>query len=307
VNYFITGGTGTIGREIVSLLLGDTKMCAEKIVVYSRDEQKHAEMMNLFPEGGESGLRYIVGDICDYSRLLYAMDKAGVVIHTAAMKHIDKCEYNPTESVRINVIGSMNVAKACRETGVQQAVIISTDKACNPISAYGAQKYAAERLWIGMNNLSSKTMFNVVRYGNVLGSRGSFIYHWQNLLKEKKPIQITDENMTRFFWTVHEAGKFILSRITDGFQNRDRGLVYIPKMGKCKIIDMAKSLSENIEIVGMRCPEKIHEEMISITEGASAYDCGDHYIIYPLMHDWCRSIIPRGCKCPEGFRLTSEV
>lgn len=306
MNYLITGGTGTIGRELLRQLA--PQIGKSRIVIFSRDEAKHADMLNEFSQQGITGLRSMVGDICDYERLVSAMQGIDVVIHAAAMKHIDKCEYNPTESMRVNVLGSINVARACIETAVSQCLFISTDKACNPVSAYGGQKYASERLFIGMNNMSRRTRFNIVRYGNVFGSRGSFIEKWLDLAKKNLPITITDEHMTRFFWTIQDAAAFVLDRITDGETNFDRGLIYIPKMRSFKMIDLANEISKEneIKITGMRCPEKIHEELVSETEGKNCYDQGNHYIIYPAMHEWAASITPRGKKCQSGFKLTSQ-
>jgi UDP-N-acetylglucosamine 4,6-dehydratase len=305
MNYFITGGTGSIGKEIVSQLL--TKGEKGKIVVYSRDEAKQAKMAETFPEGGASGIRYIVGDITDYDRLVYAMRDADVVIHAAAMKRIDTCEYNPMESVRVNVLGTINVARAVIECSAKGAVFISTDKACNPCSAYGAQKAAVERMWIGMNNMTKYTCFNVVRYGNVYGSRGSIINRWTIDSAENKPLNITSTEMTRFFWYVSDAAKFIISRIADISINFDRGLVYVPKMRAHKMIDIAMTISKNIQVTGLRCPEKLHEELISETEGLSTWDQDDHYIIYPMQHDWSATITARGVKIEEGFSLSSKI
>lgn len=303
MNYFITGGTGSIGHELVAQLL--SKPDSHRIVIYSRDEAKQAAMAEEYPEGGASGLRYVVGDINDYDRLVYAMRGASTVIHAAAMKRIDTCEYNPLESLRVNVIGSMNVAKACIECGVTISMFLSTDKACNPCSAYGAQKAAVERFWIGMNNMSPRTLFNVCRYGNVYNSRGSVIQKWKEAAASGEPLKITAPEMTRFFWDIDDAAIFILKRINDGEKSFDRGLIYVPKMQTFNMVDIALAISKNIEVIGLRCPEKMNEDLISVVEGASTRDQGNHYIIYPLQHDWCRLIIPRGNNVEEGFSLSS--
>jgi len=308
VNYFISGGTGTIGKELVAQLLAK-KYCLRatpKIIVYSRDEAKQAEMSETFPPGGVSGMRYIVGDICDYDRLVYGMKGSDIVIHAAAMKRIDTCEYNPIESLRVNVLGSLSVAKACIECGVRQAVFLSTDKACNPCSAYGAQKAAVERLWIGMNNMTYKTCFNVVRYGNVYGSRGSVIDKWKDQAAAGEPLTVTSDVMTRFFWNVDEAASFILKRVADADRFFDRGLIYIPKTKSFKIVDIALSIGKEINVVGLRCPEKLHEDLISEVEGMNAWDQGDFYIVCPSLHHWSANIIPRGSVCPDGFSLSSR-
>jgi len=303
MNYLITGGTGSIGKELVAQLLSNGE--SGKIVIYSRDEAKQAAMAEEFPEGGRAGLRYIIGDICDYDRLVYAMKNACVVIHAAAMKRIDTCEYNPVESVRVNVLGSLNVARACIQNGVELAMFLSTDKACNPCSAYGAQKAAVERMWIGMNNMTSKTLFNCVRYGNVYGSRGSVIQKWHEAAEAGEAIKVTSSEMSRFFWNIDEAAAFIRKRVLDGVEQFDRGLTYVPKMRSFKMIELALSTSHNIEIIGLRCPEKVDEDLISSVEGAYTNEMPDHYIIYPLQHDWAAEIIGRGKGVPAGFKLSS--
>lgn len=304
MNYFITGGTGSIGKELTKQLLpilGDGKL-----VIYSRDELKQAEMAEQFPEGGRTGIRYLIGNICDYDRLVTAMKGSDIVIHAAAMKRIDTCEYNTVESLNVNVLGSMNVARACIETGVKSCLFTSTDKACNPISAYGSQKQTVERLWIGMNNFTPTTKFNCVRYGNVWGSRGSFLQKWKKAVGEEKSILLTDAEMTRFFWKIEEAAKFIDHRLVDIDTYKDRGCIYIPKMSSKKMFDIAKEFNDNIKITGMRCPEKLHEELISEIESMSTYDNGSHFIIYPTMHNWCADIKVRGTKVEKGFNFKSN-
>jgi UDP-N-acetylglucosamine 4,6-dehydratase len=302
MNVLITGGTGTIGREITRQIKDLPGV--RKIMIFSRDEAKHAAMMEEFPEGGESGLRYFIGDICDYDRLRFAMRGVNVVIHAAAMKHIDRCEYNPIESIRVNITGSVNVVRACIDEGVKNCMFISTDKACNPVSAYGAQKYAVERMMIGANNLG-KTQFNCVRYGNVMGSRGSFIEKWEKLSSEGKSLNLTDADMTRFFWSISEAAKFVVERVFDANEYEDRGVVYIPILHSKRMMDIALTYTNNINITGLRCPEKIHEELISKVEALSTFHYQDHYIIYPMSHDWCRDIEKRGKLINDGFTYIS--
>jgi UDP-N-acetylglucosamine 4,6-dehydratase/5-epimerase len=294
MNLMITGGTGTIGREIVKQLRGTDRF--EKIIIYSRDESKHADMQRKFPEGGESGLRYFIGDICDYDRLVFAMKDADMVIHAAAMKHIDKCEYNPFESLRVNIVGGSNVVKAAIQTKVLNCMLISTDKACNPVSAYGSQKFCLERLFIGSNNMSDETKFNVVRYGNVIASRGSVFHTWEKLAKQGETLELTHKDMTRFFWSIKDAANFVIKTTKESYIHGDRGCIYIPKIGSKSMYDVAKAYSDNIRITTFRCPEKIHEELISEYESHYTYDVGDYYIIYPTMHDWAKSITVQGEK-----------
>jgi UDP-N-acetylglucosamine 4,6-dehydratase len=300
MNYLITGGTGSIGQELVRKLLSIISP-DDKIIIYSRDEAKQAEMARKYAEGGMAGIRYLVGDICDLNRLKYAMEGIDVCIHAAAMKRIDTCEYNPLESIRVNVHGSSNVAEACAYCGVFRSYLLSTDKACLPISAYGAQKAAAEHLWIGMNNMAD-THFSVIRYGNVWGSRGSFLKTWKESSESGEEINITDERMTRFFWRIEEAAGFIIKIISDTSQ---RGCIYVPKMRSSRIMNIAEAFTDKIKISGMRCPEKIHEDLISVHESVSCYDQGDYYVIYPTQHDWCKEIEKEGKKVTPGFKISS--
>lgn len=302
MKYFITGGTGTLGHELTRQLYD----IADKIIIYSRDEAKHADMQKEFPEYPDNKMRYIIGDICDEKRLSQAMQGADFVYHTAAMKHIDKCTYNPTEAIRVNVIGTMNVAQACRDNNVKSAWFISTDKACGSISLYGSTKSVGEHMWVGFNNIGHSTKFNVVRYGNVLGSRGSFITTWDKLAADNKPIPITHKDMTRFFWTVEDAVDFLLKCDNDANTFGEKGCIYIPKMDRSSIYEMAKNYCENVTITGLRCPEKIHEDLILESESLSCYENDDYYIIYPMQHDWSKDCGTRGAKVNDGFSINSR-
>lgn len=296
----ISGGTGSIGQ----LLTKELYSRYDKIVIYSRDEAKHQVMERAFPEYPDNKMRYMIGDIKDRNRLNYAMQGCDHVIHAAAMKHIDKCEYNPTEAINTNVTGSVNVADACIRNKVKHAMYISTDKACAPISLYGATKYVAESMWKCYNNLGS-TVFNSVRYGNVLGSRGSILKHWKDTHAEGKPLIITHESATRFFWTIEMAGKFLIKSMDDSIAYGERGCVYIPKMQSWKIKDMAEKISKSLLVTGFRCPEKVHEDLITVAEAQNCYDAGEYYILYPMQHDWSKDVKCRGIKVPDDFSHNS--
>lgn len=302
MNLFITGGTGTLGHELVKQLYDKY----DRITIYSRDEQKQSVMAKEWPEYPDNKMRYIVGDIRNYGTLFTAMRRSNVVIHAAAMKHIDKCAYNPVEAVNTNIFGTLNVLQACIENNISSAWFISSDKACGAISLYGSSKAVSEQAWISYNNMG-QTAFNIVRYGNVIGSRGAVFNTWDELVDQGKPIQVTHERMTRFFWTIQSAAEFLISSMTDASEYRERGCIYVPKMKRFNLIDLARQKSSNIVITGMRCPEKIHEDLILNAEATTCCDMGPFYIIYPTLHEWARDIKPRGLKVPEDFKLTSET
>ena len=277
---FITGGSGTLGKELVKQLV--KRPDCERIVVYSRDEGKHAEMRELFPEGPPSVMRYRIGDIRDRDRIQEAMDDCTHVIHAAAMKRIDDCANHVQECVKTNVIGTMNVIDACELGCVEKALFISTDKACASISAYGASKYMAEHAWIHANS-RLQCKYAVCRYGNVIGSRGSVFHKWRDMSGGEIPV--TDMEATRFFWAVKDAAEFALSTL-DSMQG---GCVYVPKMKSYNRADVARNYGDPVE-VGMRTNEKRHEYMISSDESAWSRDIGDRYVIYPMFHQWAKDI-----------------
>jgi len=298
MDVLITGGTGTLGQELTKQLLSNDNV--GRIVVYSRNEYSQAKMRSKYPEGGPTGVRYVIGDVCNKTRLKYALEGIDTVIHAAAMKRIETCEYNIFDCIAVNVIGSSNVVQACIETGVSQCILVSTDKACSPVTAYGASKSIAERLFISANNFG-RTTFCCARYGNVIGSHGSVHEIWERRAIEKETLFVTNRDMTRFFWGVDEAAKFVIDRL----QSPERGVIYVPEINSKKMIDIARGFSEDIEIVGMKTPEKIHEEMISETEAYTTYRMSGYYTIYPVSHDWCLEQQTRGEKVHLGFRLSS--
>ena len=253
----ITGGSGTLGISLIKELLGNSKV--RRIAIYSRDELKQSQLKNYF--GQDSRLRWFIGDIRDLDRLKRALHGVDFVIHAAALKQVDTGEYNPMEFIKTNVLGSQNVIEASIDPGVKKVIALSTDKASSPINLYGATKLTADKLFVAANNYSIAygTAFSVVRYGNVMGSRGSVIPYFRDLASANKPLPITDFRMTRFWISTVEAVRFILK----SFEVMDGGELYVPKIPSMKIIDLAEVIAPNGNLVeiGLRPGEKLHEEM----------------------------------------------
>ena len=273
----ITGGTGSFGKNFVKYIEKNFK--PKKIIIYSRDELKQSEMMQEFPKLTKI-LRFFIGDVRDYSRLAMATRNVDIVFHAAALKHVPLAEYNPFEVIKTNIIGSNNVIHASYENKVKQVLALSTDKASSPINLYGATKLASDKLFISANNFRGKlkTKFSVVRYGNVMGSRGSvipvFLKH-----KNSKHIPITDKRMTRFNITLNEAIKFVIKSL----KVMQGGEIFVPKIPSLKIIDLARAMypKKELKIVGLRPGEKLHEEMISESESYNTVEYQNLYIICP--------------------------
>jgi UDP-N-acetylglucosamine 4,6-dehydratase len=275
----ITGGTGSFGKNFVRLVLKRFK--PKKVIIYSRDEQKQFEMFQEFKKF-ESSLRYFIGDVRDHQRLKLAMNGVDYVVHAAAMKHVPAAEYNPQECIKTNVLGAENVINASIECKVKKVIALSTDKAANPINLYGATKLAADKLFISANNLVGKgvTKFSVVRYGNVIGSRGSVLPFFSNLLKNKqKFLPITDKRMTRFWISLDEGVNFVFQ----SFRIMLGGEIFVPKIPSIRIIDLAKALNPKIllKIVGIRPGEKIHELLSVKDESRNTYELKNFYFILP--------------------------
>lgn len=288
----ITGGTGSLGKALVKYLLTETKV--RRIAVFSRDELKQAQMRKEF--GDESRLRWFLGDIRDIDRLKRAFHSVDFVIHAAALKQVDTGEYNPMEFIKTNVLGSQNVIDASIETGVKKVVALSTDKASSPINLYGATKLTADKLFVAANNYSIAygTSFSVVRYGNVMGSRGSIIPIFKDLAKAGSPIPITDLRMTRFLISLEQAVKFVV----DSLEMMKGGELYVPKIPSIKIADLADAIAPNskkIEI-GVRPGEKLHEEMISVDDSRRTISLGSRYVVNPVIADW-------GYEAPKGVPM----
>jgi len=282
--FLITGGTGTLGKELTKQLLNSDKYI-KKIYIYSRDEHKQSEMKKEFKNNPR--LSFFIGDIRDKERLYRAFDNINYVIHTAAQKHIPSCEYNPFEAIKTNVIGSANIIDAAIDRKVEKVLAISTDKAVNPINLYGCTKACMEKMFIDGNNYSgdNETIFSIVRYGNVIGSRGSVIPFFKNIAKDGK-FPLTDREMTRFWITVDNAAKFVLNSL-ECMKGQE---IFIPKLPTLRIIDLIKSIKENaeIDVIGLRKGEKIHETLISCEESRNVVIYDDFYKLYygKLSESW---------------------
>jgi UDP-N-acetylglucosamine 4,6-dehydratase (inverting) len=275
----ITGGTGSLGKELVKTIIKKWPNI-NRLVIYSRDEQKQFQMSQTYSESEYPFLRYFIGDVRDLDRLKRALIGIDFVIHAAAMKHVHIAEYNPDECVKTNIGGAENVIKASLESNVTKVVALSTDKACSPINLYGATKLTSDKLFIAANNIRGKKdiKFSVVRYGNVLGSNGSVVpFFMKNAQKGELPI--TDERMTRFNITLDGGVEMVLHALEHAFG----GEIFVPKIPSYRITDMANAIAPNAikKVVGIRPGEKIHEEMISMSDSFNTYDLGKYYVILP--------------------------
>jgi UDP-N-acetylglucosamine 4,6-dehydratase len=305
----ITGGTGSFGRMCVKRLLEDDEP-PSRLVVFSRDEQKHVDMArNLFPVDEYPQIRYFVGDVRDLPRLLRALSGIDYVIHAAAMKHVDVAEYNPQECIRTNIGGAENLIHACLDTGVRKLVALSTDKAANPINLYGATKLCSDKLFIAGNALggSEGTRFAVVRYGNVLGSKGSVIPFFLRAKKTGR-LPITDPRMTRFWITLEQGVDLVLN----AFDRMDGGELYVPRIPSMNIMDLARAVGPDCEtdVVGIRPGEKLHECLIPPDEARQTLEFDDHFVIEPSFAWWTRTDVLEtngGRRCAEGFVYSSDT
>ncbi len=275
----ITGGTGSFGRSFVSHIVHNYPS-VKRLVVFSRDELKQYEMQQLYPEEKFPQLRFFLGDIRDQNRLKTALNDIDIVIHAAALKHVPAGEYNPIEFIKTNVIGSENLATACLNSNVKKVIALSTDKACSPVNLYGASKLCADKLFVASNNIKGfkNIKFSVVRYGNVMGSRGSVIPYFINKAKTGI-LPITDKYMTRFNIILEEAVEMVMWAL----KNCLGGEIFVPKIPSYRIIDLAEAIGPSCkhEYIGLRPGEKIHEEMISKSDGPSTIDLGKYYAILP--------------------------
>jgi len=306
----ITGGTGSFGKEFTHELL--EKYDFKKIIILSRDEFKQdlmkKELLMKFGQDKASKLRFFIGDIRDKDRLKRAFNGVDIVIHAAAMKQVPTCEYNPTEAIKTNIMGAMNIIDAALDMGVKKVVALSTDKAVNPINLYGGTKLVSDKLFISANAYSGfhGTIFSVVRYGNVSGSRGSVIPFFNDLIKSgKKELPVTDERMTRFWMTLDKAVQLVMMAI----EQMAGGETFVYKNPSYKITDICKAMCPDakIEIIGIREGEKIHEVMVTKDDSRYTYDYGDYYIIYPNF-EWFnfeKAFKPGGEKVEEGFEYHS--
>ena len=280
----ITGGTGSLGKALTKHILSKYPLI-EKLIIFSRDEQKQFQMAQEYPVSQYPQLRFFIGDVRDKNRLKRAMQGVNYVIHAAAMKHVPIAEYNPDECIKTNVYGAQNVVESCLETGVERVVALSTDKACAPINLYGATKLTSDKLFIAANNIKGKNpiRFSVVRYGNVMGSNGSVIPFFIKKRKEGK-LPITDPNMTRFNIPIQGGVDMVMYALEHSWG----GEIFVPKIPSYKITDVATAIAPECEqiIVGIRPGEKIHEEMITASDSFNTYDLGKYYVIAPVTCPW---------------------
>lgn len=279
-NILITGGTGSLGKELTKTIVQKWPK-VERLIIYSRDEQKQFQMAQEYPSDQYPMIRFFIGDVRDLERLKRAFAGVDCVIHAAAMKHVHIAEYNPDECVKTNIGGAENVIKASMACGVKDVVALSTDKACAPINLYGATKLASDKLFIAANNIVGKqnVKFSVVRYGNVMGSNGSVIPFFLNR-RASGVLPITDPAMTRFNISLADGVKMVLHAM----EHAQGGELYVPKIPSYRITDLAEAIGPECEkpVVGIRPGEKIHEEMITASDSYSTYKIGDYYVILPL-------------------------
>jgi UDP-N-acetylglucosamine 4,6-dehydratase len=296
----ITGGTGSFGRAFVKATLEQTK--AARIVIFSRDELKQWEMQQQFENNKR--LRFFLGDVRDLQRLNRAMDGIEYVVHAAALKQVPAAEYNPFEAVQTNILGSRNVIDAAIDRSVRRVVALSTDKACTPINLYGATKLVAEKLFIDGNAYagSQDTRFAVVRYGNVVGSRGSVVGLFRKLASTGK-IPITDNRMTRFWITLAQGVQIVFRAMED----MCGGEIFIPKIPSMRVVDLARVIAPDAtqEEIGIRPGEKLHEELVNIHDAPNTYDLGDYYAIEPNL-EWWTGRSHGGTRVAPDFQYTSD-
>lgn len=295
----ITGGTGSFGKKFVrkALTLG-----IKKIIVFSRDELKQYEMKQEFKD---ERVRFFIGDVRDKERLYRAFDGVDIVIHAAAMKHVDACEYNPFEAVKTNIHGAQNIIDAAIDKGVEKVIALSTDKACSPINLYGATKLASDKLFIAANAYvgEKKTKFSVVRYGNVVGSRGSVVPFFKKV-RETGVLPVTDERMTRFWITLDKGVEFVIENLG----RMHGGELFVPKIPSMNIMDLAKAIGPEceIKIVGIRPGEKLHEAMITEDDARHTIEFDDYYVIQPEFNWWSADYRKGAKSLPDNFRYVSN-
>ena len=297
----VTGGTGSFGRTFAELVLRNHE--PRKLIVFSRDELKQFEMQGDL--GGDPRLRFFIGDVRDRERLLRAFDGVDLVVHAAAMKQVPAAEYNPFEAIKTNVFGAENVINAAIDRGVEKVIALSTDKAANPINLYGASKLCSDKLFIAGNSYSAsnRTRFSVVRYGNVVGSRGSVIPFFRKH-REQGFVPVTDPRMTRFWITLEEGVRFVLQC----FERMRGGELFVPKIPSMNIVDLAAAIAPNceIQVVGIRPGEKLHETLIGEDDARRTLEYEDHYVLQPEFAWWGEVRPEKGRPLPDGFSYRSD-
>lgn len=297
----VTGGTGSFGKAFIEHALSN--LDPKRIVIFSRDELKQYEARQKFKD--DPRLRWFIGDIRDQHRLIRAMHNIDYVVHAAALKQVDTAEYNPFEYVQTNIIGTQNVIEAAIDTGVKKVVALSTDKASSPINLYGATKLAADKLCQSANHYAAgyETRFSVVRYGNVMGSRGSVVPFWKQLAIDGREIPITDSRMTRFWITLPQAVKFVV----ESFDLMHGGEVFVPRIPSMKILDLAEAVAPGVKTheIGIRPGEKLHEEMIAADDSRRTISLSDRYVILPTVAEWGYEPLS-GDSVADGFAYRSD-
>lgn len=302
----VTGGTGSFGKRLISTVL---KACPdiERVVVFSRDELKQFEMAQEFPESKYPQIRYFIGDVRDRDRLERAFEGIDTIVHAAALKQVPAAEYNPFECIKTNVLGAQNVIDAAMHQGVKRVVALSTDKAAGPINLYGATKLCSDKLFTASNNYKGWREYkaSVVRYGNVMGSRGSVIPFFLSR-RNTGVLPITDERMTRFNITLQEGVNMVINALRDMWG----GEIFVPRIPSYRINDIAEAIAPECkrQIVGIRPGEKLHEEMITETDGISSLEFPGHFVILPAIQRWDPNEYAEklgGKKCPDGFKYNS--
>ena len=302
----ITGGTGSFGKQFLSTVL--KSYAPRKLIVFSRDELKQSDMRQQFNEQRYPCMRYFIGDVRDRDRLYRAMDGVDIVIHAAALKQVPTAEYNPIEVIRTNVLGAANIIDAAIDRNVRKVIALSTDKAANPINLYGATKLCSDKLFVAANGYSGHhgTRFSVVRYGNVMGSRGSVIPLFQKM-RTSGALPITHLRMTRFWITLEQAVKFVLSCLG----RMQGGEIFVPKIPSMSIVDLAKAIAPEcrLDVVGVRPGEKLHETMVPEDDARNAFEYEDCFVIRSLSAEGDGYGVLNangGRPCPEGFRYSSD-
>lgn len=296
----VTGGTGSFGKKFISTVLEQE---VKKVIVFSRDELKQYEMAQEFTD---TRVRFFIGDVRDKDRLYRAFDGVDIVIHAAALKHVGACEYNPFEAVKTNIHGAQNIIEAAIDRGVEKVIALSTDKAASPLNLYGATKLASDKLFVAANSYvgEKKTRFAVVRYGNVVGSRGSVVPFFKKI-KSTGVVPVTDERMTRFWITLDQGVQFVL----DNLERMYGGEIFVPKIPSMNVMDLAKAIAPecDIEIIGIRPGEKLHEAMITEDDARQTLEFDTYFVIQPEFPWWSEDYRHSGKKLTDGFKYTSDL
>ena len=297
----ITGGTGSFGQKLTETLLDRYRL--KRLIIFSRDEQKHFRMGQKFPDSKYQCIRYFIGDIRDKSRLELAFRDVDYIVHAAAMKHVPLSEYNPIECVRTNILGAQNLIEVATAVGVKKVIALSTDKACNPINLYGATKLASDKLFISANNYA-RAVYSVVRYGNVIGSNGSVIPFFLKI-RDRGRFPITDPRMTRFWISLQQSVDFVIARLLE----MQGGELFVPKIRSMRITDLAEAIDPDaeIDVVGIRPGEKLHETLISEDDARATHETDQYFVVSSDSSRTAGRVGSPGRNVPEDFRYSSDL